>query len=497
MSDRNLALLDLQLRRTPAPPPATVEGLARDGFVRIIDAARHAEMVRHAQLRALISELDAERHEFRDSFVWPWRRGRRARRIDELTERLDAHRDEAREVRARLHADSLARVDPDLLTPLRDGRYAAVLPEGANHLHAWAYSDAFDEYIDADAGPSLAETCMRTYHRLVDRWRVAYPPPTVATAAALLCTAGGPARDERLEHLIALFTEWRRRYRDCPADRLMLAAMMALSLRDGEKPLEAEQRALDYQEALRGCGFPRERETLWAGALLAAHGADVEVADRVRDVWRGLIRAGWSMSAQTYIYAARLSLARGRAVRIASRTRAIFGTLSERLIEASSGKEAAASILAHSALHPRPTRRTAALLDRQSRWEAVADRAVLLCEALPPPTREMPGADVRPPTAAILAARPGSQQKVREVFDATLAALREHSGSQVPMHGATGIDPLTGAALLLMGAGWGGRADSGVFAKEACACCRNEDWDELTIFRFSPVGSPKWHHSGG
>ena len=65
------------------------------------------------------------------------------------------------------------------------------------------------------------------------------------------------------------------------------------------------------------------------------------------------------------------------------------------------------------------------------------------------------------------------------------------------MHGATGIDPLTGAALLLMGAGWGGRADSGVFAKEACACCRNEDWDELTIFRFSPVGSPKWHHSGG
>jgi hypothetical protein len=62
----------------------------------------------------------------------------------------------------------------------------------------------------------------------------------------------------------------------------------------------------------------------------------------------------------------------------------------------------------------------------------------------------------------------------------------------VPRSGDSGIDPLTGAALLLMDRGWAGRANNRVFAMEACACCRNEGWDQITIFRFTEPASPAW-----
>ena len=496
MSDRDLALLDLHLPGMPPPSAETVEALAEDGLVRIVENEQHARMRRHAELRARIEELDAERHGLRARFTWPWRRARRRERIDELGERIDEIREDAQQLRARLHADALAREHPELLIRIPDGRHATLTAEGVNHLHEWAYSDCFDRYIDPDAGAARAEWCMAAYRRIIDEWQVAYPPPTVGTAAALASTAGEDGRDACLERLIALFGEWRQRYRACPADRLMRAAVMALDCRQGEAPLEAEQRAREYQETLCEFGFHLGQETQWAGAMLSLHGATLDSAERVHEIWRGLIQTGWSMSPQTWVYATRLSLARGRPVDITSRLQRIFDRLAPRLLGTSAGKTAAASILAHSDLHPQPTRRTARLLEEQSSWDACGDRFLDIHRDLPQPRAEVPGGDTRPAIAAILAQMPGSNERVRDAFDRTLAALREEAGPDLPRAADTGVDPLTGAALLLMDRGWAGRAYNRVFAMEACACGRTEHWDQITIFRFSEAASPTWTHSG-
>ncbi len=492
MPDRNLALLDLHQRHTAAPPLAVVDGLAAEGLVRVIGAAQYAMIDRRAQLRALVEEIDAERHRLNTAFVWPWRLIWRIRRIDELSDRLDALTDQSGALRSQLHEAGLARELPELLTPLPDGRFATLTPEGVNALHAWAHSGAFDRYVDPGAGAELAEWCMGAYDWLIREWHVAYPPPTVACAAALLAGAGEDRRDACLEMLIGLFTQWRKRYRDCPADRLMLGALMVLACEDHEQPADAERRALDYQQALHEFDFPLERETVWAGAFLALHGAPREVGRRVYGIWRGLIQTGWSMSARTYMYAARLALAPGRPVDVTSRVHGIFDRISPRVVTSAATKAVAASVLAQSHLHPRPTRRTARILEEQTRWDAAADRLLALHNNLPPPRVDLAGADTRAAVAAILGQMPGSTELVREAFDTTLSALRAHADPMLPREGDTGIDPLTGAALLLMDRGWHGRAHNAIFVVEACSCCRNEAWDPLTIFRLSGVDSPAW-----
>ncbi|MBD3292693.1 MAG: hypothetical protein GF393_07185, partial [Armatimonadia bacterium] len=271
MADRDIALLDLHLRDTPAPPVGLVEELAVEGLVRLIGREHHADMVRRAELRAEIEDLDAERHGLRQRFVWPWRIWWRRNRIRELGNRIDRLTGQSRALRRKLHRLGLAMEAPELLTPIDDGRYATLTSEGANTLHAWAYSDAFDPHVDIGAGGDHAGWVLAAYDWLIREWGVAYPPPTVATAAALISVAGEERRDERLERLIALFTSWRRRYRQCPADRLMLGAMMVLASDGGEEPAAWELTALECREPLLEFGFPRERETLWAGAVLARH----------------------------------------------------------------------------------------------------------------------------------------------------------------------------------------------------------------------------------
>ena len=492
MSERELALLDLHQRHTGAPPPDVVDGLAAEGLVRTIDADQYVRIVRRAELRAVTAELDRERNRLNTALVWPWRLLWRVRRIDELSRHLDALTDQSRSLRSQLHAEGLARELPELLTPLADGRYATLTPDGVNVLEEWAHSGAFDRYVDPGAGAELAGWCMGAYDWLIREWKVAYPPPTVSCAAALLAGAGEDRRDACLEKLIGLFTQWRGRYRECVADRLMLGALMVLGCADGEEPADAESRARDYQQALREVGFPLERETMWAGAFLALHGAPRNAGQRVHSVWRGLIQTGWSMSACTYMYAARLALAPGRPVDVTSRVQGIFDRISPRVTTSNATRAAAASVAAQSDLHPRPTRRTARILEEQTRWDAAADRLLTLHDSLPPPAVELAGADTRPVLAAILGQMPGSTELVREAFDTTLAVLRAHADPMVPREGDTGIDPLTGAALLLMDRGWHGRAHNAIFAAEACSCCRNEAWDELTIFRLSGVESPSW-----
>mgnify|MGYP000869656012 CR=1 FL=1 len=109
--------------------------------------------------------------------------------------RLDALTEQSRALRTQLHEEGLARAEPETLIPLSDGRFAMLTPEGANALHGWMYSDAFDEYVDAQAGAEFAEWTMDACQRLRSEWRVAWPPPTVSCAAALLARAGEERRE--------------------------------------------------------------------------------------------------------------------------------------------------------------------------------------------------------------------------------------------------------------------------------------------------------------
>ncbi len=391
MADRNLALLDLHLRETPSPPPDVVDALANEALVHLIGPRQHERIMHRAALRARIDEIDAERHRLNTAIVWPWRLLWRIRQIERLSDRLDALTEQSRALRTQLHEEGLARAEPEALIPLSDGRFAMLTPEGMNALHGWMYSGAFDRYVHAEAGAQFAEWTMAACERLMREWRVAWPPPTVSCAAALLARAGEERREALLDALIALFGEWRRRYRDCPADRLMLGTLMVLADDARGEPAEGERRALDYQQALHDRDFPLERETLWAGALLVLHGAPREIAPRVYAIWRGLIIAGWTMSAQTYPYAARLALAHGNPTAITSRVQGIFDRISPRVVTTTGTKAIAASVLAQSDLHPQPVRRTARILEEQTRWDSAAERLLALHERLPSPGVEIPG----------------------------------------------------------------------------------------------------------
>ncbi len=488
-----LALFDLHRGETVAPEVA--DELARSGLVRVVGKHAYGSLARHSSLRERIDALEAERHELRTQFTWPWHRRKRRERIEETGRRLPELHGEAWELRRYLHAAGLARDRLHDYVKLADGRRATLTVEGTNRLYAWAYSERFDEHIRPEAAVDEAATCMDLYARLLRSWRVAYPPPLLATASAVICDAGEPDRDECLARCVAVFDEWRRRYRDCPADRLLIAALIARACRPGEEPLDAEERAREYQERLRELGFSRERETLWAGALLMVHGFPRDRPRRVYEMWKRLVTVGWSMSSATYPYAARLSVGRGGPTEIVSRVERIFREISERLFRGGRGRAAAASILAQSGLYPQLRRDGARLLEAISPYEHMTDRLLALHDRLPDAGDDEVGADCRPAVAAILARMPGSVDRVWSVFADTLAALREAAGDRVPAAAGGGIDPLTGAALLLCDRAWGGRVSNTVFAFEACAASRNESWDDLTMFRFSSVGGPAWTKS--
>ncbi|MGD9496480.1 MAG: hypothetical protein AB7Y46_09225 [Armatimonadota bacterium] len=484
-----LALLDLH--RGQAPALERMETLAADGLARIISADEYATMARHAWLREQAADLEHERHELRMCVVWPWRLRWRRRRIEQMGARLREWHAEARELRRQLHALGLARERPEQYVRLDDGRYAAPTPQGVDALYAWAYSDACDGLIEPVAGRDHAAACMSAYARMVAHWRVAYPAPILGTTAAMLCAAPASELDATLERSLALVDHWVRRLRTCPADRIAVAAPIALACQPNEDPLAVAGRAEGYQERLRAYGFPRQRETMWAGAWLMLHGFPVTRLGRVYDLWRRMVAVGWSMSAATYPYAARLALVRGRPVEVAIRVERIYREMAERAMAEGRAKAVAASILAHSDLYPTARHGSARLMEARSVYADMVDRMMALRERLPR-REDSAWGDSRLAAAAILALMPGSLERVWEAFALTLEALREAAGPRVPRAGPAGIDPLTGAALLLCDRAWGGRVSHQVFAFEACAACCPESWDELTMFRLTAPGGPAW-----
>jgi hypothetical protein len=385
----------------------------------------------------------------------------------------------------------MASDDPEQYVGLPGGRFAKITSDGANTLYQWAFSAESDDHIDGEAPLALAEPCMKIHARLLAEWKVRYPAPVVSSAAALICTVPEDQRESHLDTTMSIFGRWRKRLRSCPADRLLLAALMAAS---GDPAEEADDRAHRYQERLREYDFPRERETLWSGALLALHDFPEENLQRVRDVRDRLVRAGWSIQAATFPFAARLTLARGSATEVVSRVEGLYSALDERIIvEEGRAKAVAASVLGQSDLFPEPKRSSARLLDRTDEHEHMADRVAALHARLPEP----PGAtvDARPVTAALLARMPGSTERLWRTFERTCRALRNAADHRIRQ--VNEIDPLTGAALLLMDRAWGERVSNRIFAFEAVTACRNEDYDRLTMFRLSAESDSAWTTSGG
>lgn len=489
MPDPELALFDLH--RGKAPSVGLAEKLAEEDLVRIVTARSWRVLTQYRALQARINDLDEQRQELRQAFTWPWRRGERRRRIDALSDELaDLNADRA-DLRSTLHSVGMASDAADDYVELSDGRFAKVTADGANALYEWAFSGAYDSHIDAKAPLPAVWQCMEIRRRLLGEWQIRYPAPVVATAAALICAGPETHAEARLDATTTIFGRWRKRLRSCPADRLMLAALMAAS---GRGPRDADERSHHYQESLREFGFPRERESLWAGAVLAMHDFPEDDLRRVRAIRDGLVGAGWSIQAATYPYAARLAMARGSATAIISRVEGLYSALDERIVVTEGrGKAVAASILGQSDLFPRPKRTSARLLDRLSEHEHMADRVTALHARLPEPNR----IDVatRPVTAALLARMPGSTERVWQVFAGTLAAL--HDAADLSLQPASEIDPLTGAALLLMDRAWAGRIRNRIFALEAVTACRNEDYDRLTMFRLSAESDSPWKSSGG
>lgn len=490
MSDRELTLLDLHLRR--APPPDRIETPVREGLVRIISAEEHAVLARHATLREQATALEGERHELRMRVVWPWWLEWRRRRIEEMGARLREWHAEAGELRRELYALGLARECPESYVRLDDDRYAALTPTGMDRLYAWAYSEAFDELIEPEAVCADAVACMDVYARMLAHWRVAYPPPILGTAAAMLRAAPQDEFDATIERAVAVFDHWKRRLRTCPADRILVAALIALACAADDDPVAVAARAETYQERLREFGFPRERETLWAGALLMLHGLPKARLNRVYDLWRGLVASGWSVSSMTYPYAARLALVPERAVEVAIRVECTFREIAERVAVEGSVQAVAASILAHSDLYPTARHASARLMEMHSVYADMVDRMMALVERLPKPLESTAGDGSRVVAAAMLALMPGSPERVYEAFTVTLQALHEAAPVAVPRAGPTGTDPLTGAALLLCDRAWGGRASNQVFGFEACVACSPESWDDMTMFRLGTLGGPAW-----
>jgi hypothetical protein len=487
--EAEIALFDLH--RGVAPPTHAVEDLAASGLVRIVTADAWQVLADYRDLQRRIRAVDERREDLRHSFTWPWRRAERSEQIDELSDQLTELNADRADLRSTLHSIGMASDSPEQYVQLSDGRHAKVTSDGANALYEWAFSGACDDHIDADAPPAEAEDCMRIHHRLLAEWKVRYPAPVVAATAALICDAPADERDERLDATMSIFGRWRKQLRSCPADRLLVAAVMAAS---GEPPGDAADRGRHYQEALREYDFPRERESLWAGALLALYDYPEDELQRVRDVRDRLVRAGWSIQAATYPFAARLTLARGSATEVVSRVEGLYSALDERIIvEEGRSKAVAASILGQSDLFPEPERSSARLLDRTDEHEHMADRVTALHARLPEP----PGAavDARPVTAALLARMPGSTERLWSTLERTREALQDAARHRVRQ--VNEIDPLTSAALLLMDRAWGERVSNRVFAFEAVTACRNEDYDQLTMFRLSAESDSAWKTSGG
>lgn len=357
-----------------------------------------------------------------------------------------AHSSERVALRGQLHRLGLASDTPRQHTRLDDGRFAKLTTDGLALAFEFAYSTAFDAEITPDAAVEDAELCASLHGRMLLQWKVDYPPSVVATAAALLCRSGREI-ESAWDAFVELFEYWHGSYRDCPTDRLALAALLVGAMRDDEDIRDTENRGRETLAALAKVGFPRERETLWAASLLMREGQRPGSLEHVYDVWCGFVRAGWSMAATTYPYAARLSLVRGKPAEITSRVREIHELPAARVpVAEGRARLAAASILAHSDLHP-------------------------------PPDRS--GARV-----------PGSTSLAFEAFDTTLAALRRAADRRIPDGGD--LDPLTPGALPLCDRCWHGRGTNHLFAFEACAAGRNEAFDPVTIFRFTSTGGPAW-----
>jgi len=490
MSDRELALFDLHRGR--APGVSLSEDLAGEGLVRIISDGDHAVIVRHASLRERIDALEHRRHRLRMQFTWPWRLMWRRRRIAEMGDRLSELHAEARELRGRLHERGLARQRPRAYAELPDGRYVSLTAEGLNRAYAWAYSERFDPLIDASQVRAAADWSAEAYGRMLEHWRVRYPPPVLATTAGMLCGAPEPERGAALRRCVRVFEHWRGRLRTCPADRVLVAAPVALACGPDEAPAGAARRVEECQERLRELRFPRDRETLWAAAMVTLHGFPQDRLRRVYELWKRLVTTGWSMGSSTYPYAARLTLAPGSPTQVGSRVERVHREISEHIFSAGRAGAAAASILGHSDFLPTQRSSSARLLDARSVYADMVDRMMSLAARLGEPPEDTTYADCRLPVAAMLAKMPGSVERVWSAFEETLETLHQGVGKRVPRAGRAGVDPLTGAALLLCDRAWAGRASNAIFAFEACAASCNESWDDLTMFRFSAPGGPAW-----
>jgi len=489
MPEAEQALLDLHLRNTPAA--ASVEALARDGLVRIIAGDEWRDLERHRRLREQTTALQHEAFELRTTVMAPWRWRWRARRVDAMDEAVDQLGGESRFLRARLHELGLARETPEEYAPLADGRYAALTDGGVDRLYAWMYSEAFDPLIDAGPLRAAAEACMVIYARMLEHWRVAYPPPVLATTAAMLCEAPPDRRDGAVDTCIAIFDRWRRGRRTRSADRILVAAPIALACAAHEDPEQAVARAEEMEQALYELDFPRDREILWGAAMLLLHGFGPAKVARVREVWKRLIAADWAMGASTCRHAARLAQAQGTPGGIGARVERIYNEFARHVHDAGPACAVAASVLGQSDLHPTVRNTDARVpLAMESVYAHMVARALALAGSMPEPDAEMLRPDHSIVAGAVVARLPGSVARVAAVVEQTRRLLREVAG--LPVARGPGGDPLTGAALLLCDRAWHGLGSTRLFAFEACAASGNQAWDESTIFRLAAPPWPVW-----
>jgi hypothetical protein len=404
---------------------------------------------------------------------------------------------EARDLRSRLHADGLARRASEDFARVADGRHARLTGEGVTRLYRWAYSDAFDPLIDESPVAQTVEAAAEMYARLLSEWQVAYPPPILATTAAMLCETPEERRERCLDGCAAIVAEWDSYLRHFPADRVLIAAIMAMESRDRQPPLDAAECAEQYQEILYDHGLLRERETLWSGAFLRLRGFPEERLKRVHEMWKCLVSGGWSMGQSTYPHAARLALVRGKPVEVASRSRRIFAEMTARILfEEDRACLVAASVLGHSDLYPSARETSADFLQERSVYSDMVARMMTLADRLTERAAAEQHLDCAVVAASILARMPGSVERVWEVFAETSELLRNAAADALPDDPPTDADPLLGAALLLCDRAWQGHTSNRDFAFEACAACRNEAWDPMTVFRLRKPSPTVWDGRG-
>jgi len=490
MSDP-LALFDVHIGN--APDLSELQALEERGLVRVVSGDVYDSLMAHCRLRGSIDALEAERASLRRPAFFPSARRRRREAVQTVTVRISELYSEASELRRLLSSAGVTGDAPSDYARLEDGSAAALTRQGQHELFDYLYSERSDEVVDAAALDRAAELWTLTHSRLLDELGRAAPPPVMATTAAILCYVPTDRHDQGIEACLETFSHWRRTIRDCSADRLALAALLAAASRAEETAEQTLARASDYLDKLVSEGFQRGRESWWAAGLLLLRHADNEDLRRVVRTWHGMITAGWSMSPATYPYAARLGLLNESAVKIASRVEDIYEEAYGRMAAEGRVRTVAASVLAQHALYPQPRQDRAELGVQESPYARMIHRAEVICRELERDLAGMMPREDLPVVAAILARLPGGVHKVVSLLTYLTEKMRAAEIGKDPAPATSEANPVTAAALLLTDSAYAGRISNLEFALEACAVGSPETYDPYTMFRLSSAG---WYGIG-